>query len=81
MTAVVASSLKPPAAPQRERCSTNRTWTSRDWSGSGEGKNDPRVATMLVASTMNYGWLARLVASHRPNVTMVAFYSNPRTGR
>ena len=37
--------------------------------------------TMLIASTMNYGRLARLVASHCPNVPMVAFYSNTRTGR
>ena len=41
----------------------------------------PCVAAMLIASTMNHSWLARLVAGHRPVVHMVAFFSNARTGR
>ena len=40
-----------------------------------------KVVAMLVASTINYGWLARFVDSHHPNVPMVAFCPNARTER
>lgn len=42
---------------------------------------DPRVAAVLVASATNNGKLARSVAGHRPDVPVVAFCSDARTGR
>ena len=36
---------------------------------------------MLVAFTMNHGWLERLVVGHHPNMIMVDFYSNTRKGK
>ena len=46
-----------------------------------ETRIDPCVQIMLIVSTMNYGWLARFVGGHRPDVHMVAFFLNARTGR
>ena len=39
------------------------------------------IMAMLIAPTMNYSWLARLVAGHCPAMPMVPFCFKVRTGR